>query len=159
FGDGNNSFIEQTTFSTELNPRWIATADFKNDQHSDLTITNYNSNSMRVSIAAGSGSFEAYETLNTSSGPNSIAIGDFNSDNNVGLFFGNLSGTFDPQVTFTIGSSSDSVAITDTNRDGHLDFAVINRGNNLLQVFLGYGNKSFSSPSSFEMGLNPFSIA
>ncbi|CAF5221046.1 unnamed protein product, partial [Rotaria magnacalcarata] len=83
FGDGNNSFIEQTTFSTELNPRWIATADFKNDQHSDLTITNYNSNSMRVSIAAGSGSFEAYETLNTSSGPNSIAIGDFNSDNNV----------------------------------------------------------------------------
>jgi hypothetical protein len=49
--------------------------------------------------------------------------------------------------------------VADFNRDGILDVAAVSFSTNTVQVFLGNGNGSFSTPLSFPVDINPFGLA
>ena len=122
------------------------------------------------------GTFASQTTFSTgASRPVSIAVGDFNNDhwldivvtnngtNNIGIFFGYGNGSFGNQITYSTGYDSlpYSVVVADFNNDHHLDIAVANYGTDNIGIFLGYGNGSFTTQTTYSTGLrsNPYSIA
>ena len=178
-GYGNGTFSSQVTYSTGTGsgPYSIATGDFNNDNRLDIVVANYGTNNVGVFLGYGNGTFSSQTTYSTGngSGPSSIAVGDFNNDNrldivvanygtnNVGVFLGYGNGTFSSQITFSTGSDSGpwSITIGDFNNDNRLDIAVANYGTNNVGVFLGYGNGSFSSQTTYSTGSgsSPWSVA
>ncbi len=55
-----NTFTLQqppTLYNTSLGPQSIVSADFNQDNHLDLAITNYNANSVSILLGIGNGSF------------------------------------------------------------------------------------------------------
>ncbi|KAJ5414852.1 hypothetical protein N7509_000186 [Penicillium cosmopolitanum] len=90
-------------------------------------------NYIRYAAPLGSGSFQAQTTFPVGSGPDGVAVGDFNGDgyldivktnfydNSLNVLLGTGSGGFQAQATFPVGSVRIGVAVGDFNGDGHLD--------------------------------------
>ncbi|CAF4840218.1 unnamed protein product, partial [Rotaria sp. Silwood1] len=180
-GIGNGSFQNQISYQMprESSPVWVAVGDFNNDNVQDIVVANFYGHSIGILLGYGNGSFTHATVFSTgnSSGPCSIAIGDFNKDNrmdivvanrntqNVGVFLGYGNGTFSSQITYTTGSGSMLMSITvgDLNNDGVLDIAVSDfgggRGN--IGVLYGLGNGKFLVPKIYSTGVNsdPSSLA
>jgi hypothetical protein len=103
-------------------------------------------------------------------GPDSIAVGDFNGDGNIDLVVANYSGnnlsflsgnSFHRfQVTGTIGPVSlpKSVVAGDFNKDGKLDLAVSKDGTTSVAIFPGNGNGLFATPTDVGVGRNPHAL-
>jgi hypothetical protein len=177
--NGSEPFAVQTTFSTGngSGPYSVAVTDFNNDNQLDIAVTNFKTNNIGIFFGYGNGSFanqQIYSTGNDSS-PTSIAIGDFNDDkqfdivvanfntNNIGILLGSGKGTFANLRTYStgVGSGPTSVAVADLNKDHQIDIVVTNAGINTVLVFYGFGNGTFSQPTSFyyEYGFRPISAA
>ncbi|CAF4756532.1 unnamed protein product [Rotaria sp. Silwood1] len=180
-GIGNGSFQNQISYQMprESSPVWVAVGDFNNDNVQDIVVTNFYGHSVGILLGYGNGSFTHVTVFSTgnSSGPCSIAIGDFNKDNrmdivvanrnarNVGVFLGYGNGTFSSQITYTTGSGSMlvSIAVDDLNNDTVLDIAISDfrggRGN--IGVLYGLGNGKFLVPKIYSTGVNsdPSSLA
>jgi uncharacterized protein (TIGR03437 family) len=109
-------------------------------------------------------------------GPESVAVADFNGDgfpdlaianlisSNVTVLLGNGSGGFTAasDSPFSAGSNPRSVAVGDFNGDGHPDLAIANEVTpGLVTVLLGNGSGGFSAAtgSPFSTGSNPISVA
>jgi hypothetical protein len=107
------------------------------------------------------------------SGPDSVAVGDFNGDGKLDLVVANLDGTvsvllgkgdgtFLPAVTYSSGSLPGSVAVAvvgDFNGDGKLDLAVVNSGSNDVGVLLGNGDGTFQPAVNYDVGSVPDALA
>ncbi len=178
-GYGNGSFSNQSTYSTgsDSNPYWVAVGDLNNDGHPDIAVANYGTSNVGIFIQYGNGSFRTQQTMSTSdpSNPQSVAVGDFNDDNRldivvanywsdtIDIFLGYGDGTFSSQITYSTGYGSGPYSITvgDFNNDSRLDIVVANPGTNNIGIFLGYGNGTFSSQTTFSSGSdsNPLSVA
>jgi hypothetical protein len=176
---GNGSFSNQTTYSIGSGSRpWsVAVGDLNDDGHPDIAVANWGTSNVGIFIGYGSGSFTAQQTLSTpiSSNPYSVAVGDFNDDgqlditvasfwsNYIGIFLGDGNGTFSSQSTYNTDawSAPISIAVGDFNNDSRLDIVVANSGTNNIGVFLGYGNGTFSSQTTFSTGNNsqPYAVA
>ncbi len=118
-------------------------------------------------------SFAAAANFGAGSGPNSVAVGDFNGDgkqdlavvnfvsNNVSILLGDGAGNFSAPTNFGAGSYPRSVAVGDFNGDGKQDLAVADydyySGN--VSVLLGDGTGNFSAASNFGVGHQPDSVA
>lgn len=106
--------------------------------------------------------------------PESLTLGDFNSDGNldiavanygpgsVGILLGNSNGTFQNVVTYpeVFNSAPEFIVTADFNGDGKLDLATCNSGNpvgnNKISVLLGNGDGTFQTPPAlYTTGLNP----
>ncbi len=108
-------------------------------------------------------------------GPQSLAVGDFNGDgnqdvaianngsNDVTVLLGNGSGGFSPATgsPFAAGAGPVSLAVADFNADGIQDLAVANSGSNNVTILLGNGSGGFSAAagSPFTVGTYPVSLA
>ena len=165
YGDGN--FSNQMTYSigSDSMPYSVAVADLNNDGHSDIAVANFGTNDVSIFMKEDDANFTIQITLSTTiaSHPQSVAVGDFNKDgrldiavanywlNNVGIFLGDGHGTFLNQITYStdVGSRPYSIAIGDFNNDSRLDIVVANSKTNNIGVFLGYGNGTFSSQTTF----------
>ena len=110
--------------------------------------------------------------LAAGSGPDSVAVGDFNGDgkldlavansgsNDVSVLLGNGDGTFQTALHSSVGVSPVSVAVGDFNGDGKLDLVVVNNGSNDVSVLLGNGDGTFQTALySPLVGVNPVSVA
>ena len=156
-------------------PIWINVADFNNDTLLDIATANYGTHSVSIFYGYGNGSFSSPITYSTGydSLPFSVVAGDFNNDNyldlvianygtnNVGVFLGNGNGTFENQITFStgLGSHPYSIAVGHFNDDTILDIAVANYGTNNIGVFLGNGNGTFASQTTYSIDTaSPYSI-
>jgi hypothetical protein len=155
----------------------VAIGDLNNDGHPDIAVANYGTSNVGIFIQYRNGSFRTQQTMSTSdpSNPHSVAVGDFNDDrrldivvanhwsNTVDIFLGYGNGTFSTQVTYSTrgGSGPYSIAVSDFNNDSRLDIVVANHGAYNIGVFLGYGNGTFSSQTTYSTGNNsdPISVA
>ena len=91
------------------------------------------------------------------SGPQSVAIGDFNGDgkpdivtanysaSTVSVLLGNANGTFGATTDYGVGNYPISVAVGDVNGDGKLDLVTANYSGNTVSVRLNLAERSVVS--------------
>src|SRR5258707_1302573 len=121
--------------------------------------------------AAQTVSFGAKTAFGTTSGPISVAVGDFNGDgkldlavvnfdsDTVSILLGTGTGSFGAKTDFGTGGSPFSVAVGDFNRDGKFDLAVANASSNTVSILLGTGTGTFGAKTDFGTGSSPASVA
>lgn len=131
-GNGDGTFQAANNIAAGKNPFSIAVGDFNGDNRLDLVVANNSSNTVSVLLGNGDGTFQThvdYATA-TGTGPNSVAVGDFNGDqrldltvtapfNVVSVLLGNGDGTFQAHVDYAMGSDSRAVAVADFNGDAN----------------------------------------
>jgi FG-GAP-like repeat/Abnormal spindle-like microcephaly-assoc'd, ASPM-SPD-2-Hydin len=154
----------------------MAITDFNGDGKPDLAIPgpqneNWFGTSVAVFLGNGDGTFQPGNDFATSTGPITVATGDFNRDGKpdlavvgygsatVSILIGNGDGTFQGHVDYAVGAEPTSVAVGDFNADGKLDIAVANQYDGTFSVLLGNGNGTFQSPVTYTAGGNPSGIA
>src|SRR6266566_3214091 len=149
----------------------VAVGDFNDDGHLDLAVANENSNSIKVLLGRGDGTFNAPMHYGVGSGSESVAVGDFNDDGkpdlavadvdsgNVSVLLGNGDGTFKASMHYGAGSVPYSVVVGDFNADGKLDLAVTNNGSSNVSVLLGNGDGTFQAAVDYTVGLTPTELA
>jgi len=152
----------------------IVAADFNGDGIQDLAVSDSNSGKLVLAILLGNGdgTFRAPTASPTVGGyPDSIAVGDFNSDgipdlavasvdqSIVTILLGNGDGTFSANVpNLNTVTTPQSVAVGDFNGDGIVDLAVVNSSSVL--IFLGNGDGTFSqTATSPTTGTGPINVA
>ena len=153
-GYGNRTFSNVITSSTgtDSSPVSLAVGQFNNDAIADIVVTNSESNDIVVLIGYGNGSFFISNTysMGKDSEPVSIAVGDFNRDqqldiavanfgvSNVCVLFGCGNGTFTNQTCYSLGydSGPNWVVSEDLNNDGWEDIAVATYGIDNIKVLL-----------------------
>ena len=131
-------------------------------------VRNANSDSMpsaflwqfTTAAAAGSAALSQSSTISVSSVPYSIAIGDWDGDddldlatanrasNNVSVLANNGLGAFNIAATVTAGNVPEYIKAGDLDADGDLDLAVANSGSNIVSILIndGAGNFSLGTP-------------
>ena len=175
-GTGGTSvanFSSPTNYTTGDVPRAVATANFDGDSDLDLVVANQgaNSNSVRVLLGAGNGTFTVSTNLGACATPNSLAITDLNGDsdpdivavnedcNNISVWLGGAGATFGSRTDYGVGVLPDELAAGDLNGDGKVDVMVANQASDDLTILPGLGNGSFTTPLSITMGDGPSAVA
>jgi predicted Zn-dependent protease with MMP-like domain len=181
FGYGNGTFSSQTIYSTGSPSPWnqIIIADLNSDTKLDVAVSNFGDGNGNIGVlyGYGDGHFAVLKIYSTgwNSNPISIAVGDFNNDNQLDLAVSqsNLdsinimlrlrSEPFATPTMFSTGNNSrpQSVVTGDFNNDDQLDIAVANSATNNIGMFLGYGNGNFAPQQTYFIGNNsrPVSLA
>jgi hypothetical protein len=155
-------------------PQSFVIGDFNNDDRMDISVANSGNHNIGIFLGYGNMSFTNQTTYSTGSdsSPQSVAVGDFNSDTrldivvanfgsgNVGIFLGYGNGSFANQTTYLTGAEPYSVAVGDFNNDTVLDIVVANPGTDNLGILLGHGNGTFKSVMlvSMDYKSDPFSV-
>jgi hypothetical protein len=176
-GHGDGTFSNQTTYSTDYGsePSSVAIGDFNNDSRSDIIVANNGTGTISLFLGYGDGIFsnQTIFSTDTSSGPWSIILGDFNNDSrldiavanyladNLGVFVGYGNGSFSSQTTYSTGSGSSpqSVAVGDLNDDGHLDIAVANSGISNVVIFIGYAAGTFTTQQTISTTFSSYPVS
>ncbi|CAF4814977.1 unnamed protein product [Rotaria sp. Silwood1] len=172
--NNNGTFLNQTTFSTDVYPISVAVGDFNNDTRLDIVVSNNHGNNIGIFLGNGNGTFMRQVTYATGFGsyPSSVAVCDCNRDNqldvivansgndNLGLLLGNGDGTFKQQQLYPISSGSPQIiVIEDLNNDTWMDivFAIDDTYN--VGIFLGGPDKNLTGPTTFSTGPQSFSFS
>ena len=167
-------------------PQSVAVGEFNGDGRQDLVIANTASGTVSVLLGNGTGgigdgTFTAAASPATGSGPQSVAVGDFNGDgrqdlatanagaSTVSVLLGNGTGsigdgTFTAAASPATGSSPQSVVVGDFNGDGRQDLATANTAASTVSVLLGDGTGSigdgtFTAAAPAATGSSPRSVA
>ncbi|CAF4239565.1 unnamed protein product, partial [Adineta steineri] len=157
-------------------PYSLAVGDFNNDNRLDIITANSAIDNVGLFLGYVTEDFlisPAY-SIEPSSLPTSIAVGDFNNDtrldivianngtNNIMILFGSGYGTFVSQTNYSTGNDSQPcwVAVNDLNNDNLLDIVVANSGADNVGIFLGTGNGTFLNQMTYFTGLRsqPYSV-
>ena len=64
-----------------------------------------------------------------------------------------------PSTPYATGLQPIALAAGDINRDGFQDLAVVNKGNDTVTVFLGYGDGTAVASETYPVGAVPQSVA
>lgn len=111
----------------------------------------------------------------TGTGPNSVAIADFNADGipdlvvanetggTISILLGTGAGAFGTQTPITLpaptAAAAPSAVVTgDFNMDGHIDIAVADSANNTVDILLGNGDGTFQAAVSYPTGSTPVAL-
>jgi VCBS repeat protein len=172
------ALTSQVTTSTGGNtlPDWTTLGDINGDGKLDLVTSVYQTNSVRVQLGNGDGTFQAATTILIAAGfgPSEnhlvslrgngtldLIAASFNT-NQIAVLLGNGDGTFQSPVFYTVGSASNtptSLTTGDFNHDGMLDVAVANTGDNTVSILLGTGSGALTpSGSAVHVGTDPEAI-
>ncbi|CAF1004333.1 unnamed protein product [Adineta steineri] len=174
----NGTFFNQLTYSTGdySQPYSLAIGDFNNDNRLDIITANSAIDNVGLFLGYVTEDFlisPAY-SIEPSSLPTSIAVGDFNYDtrldivianngtNNIMILYGSGYGTFVSQTNYSTGNDSQPcwVAVSDLNNDNLLDLVVANSGADNVGIFLANGSGTFLNQMTYFTGLRsqPYSV-
>jgi hypothetical protein len=157
-------------------PEALVVSDFNNDGRLDIGVANRGTRSIGIFLANQSDTFSSQLTY--SIGWNSslchVALGNFDNDtrvdivfatcesDNIGIILGYGNGSFGYQTMYSTGPGSYpcSIAVGYFDNDKKLDIIVANYGIHSVGVFLGDGNGTFASMTSFAVGYgsHPFMV-
>jgi hypothetical protein len=153
-GRSNRVFDTMMTYSTGIGsaPYSVAIADFNNDTHLDIVVTNSETDNIAILLGYGNGTFAIAVTYSPGvrSRPYTVAIGDFNNDNvsdivvansgtnNLFLLYGYGNGTFGNQTSYPLGYNylPYSVAVTDLNQDNWMDIVIACYGTDHIETLI-----------------------
>ncbi|CAF2552884.1 unnamed protein product [Rotaria sp. Silwood2] len=169
----NGTFQSQTIYSTGFrsHPEYVTVGDVNNDNYQDIIIIDSYHTSISMIMGCGNGSFNQQQItfpVNSGSNPSAIIVSDFNNDNRSDLFIVNegtdsiatLNGynysTFNsPDMYKTAIDLGPVIVVTaDFNNDNCLDLAAPFMASGSIGILLGYGNGSFSTIMTYQLGTN-----
>ena len=147
----------------------IATGDFNLDHKLDVAIVDNIDAAVVVFLGNGDGTLQAPTSYATTTGPLFLVVDDFNGDGkpdivvdevgksgaNLSHFLGNGDGTFQTRVDQVSVQDSGGLLAADFNGDGVLDVAVLSPSRDLVQIWLGTGDGSFSLGAIFPIAPSP----
>jgi hypothetical protein len=180
YGNGAGSFVLGVGIGTGAAPAGLVTGRFNADALDDLAVVNFQApagEASTVTIALATPTIDpspftvsSQFTVGVDARPNSIAVGDFNSDgkvdlvtanegtNTVSVAIGNGLGGFATGVLYTVGDLPNGVTVADFNADGKLDIATANSTSNNLSILLGNGLGVFTHNTTLTVN-RPVGIA
>jgi FG-GAP-like repeat len=162
-GNGNGTFTPGVPFSLggsqDVSPTNLAVGDVNHDNHLDLAVTFYLSDTVAVVLGNGDGTFQTPSTFTDKEGPTDVLFADFNKDGNLdlavadentdfGLLLGNGDGTFRAEQHFSMGARAVfSLSAADFDGDGNLDVGILNsQFPDSLLILHGRGDGTFKPP-------------
>ena len=167
-GYGNGSFQDQRNYFTGYDsiPHSLALGDFNDDNHLDIAVANYGTSNIGILLGYGNGTFTSqkiYTTLSKSN-PSSLAVGDFNHDDqldivvsnngsgNVGIFLGRGDGNFEAQRIYSLDPHShpEYITVGYLNKDHELDVVIVDSINDRVHILLGDSNGSFVTITTYD---------
>ena len=179
-GKGNGTFQTQAQYQAGYAPIAVGVADFNGDGKPDLAMVNNGNDSngqpgtVTILLGNGDGTFKAGKAYPTGTGPNCVAIGDFNGDgkldlalsdyniargNSVAVLLGKGDGTFGKYKSYETDSSPEFVVTADVNGDGILDLVTANESTDNVSVLLGKGDGTFEAHVDYVTGHEPIALA
>ncbi len=174
-GDGDGTFQSAFFVSTGSAPRGIALGDFNEDGNLDVVTANRGGGFSYVQ-GDGDGTFQPKvdKALYTRPGsaPNDVAIGDFNEDGHLDLFFvtqntngayayaeGYGNGSFKNHVTYdTTPDEPWEITVGDFNNDNHLDCVITFEDTAQYGYIEGNGDGTFDVLVTGSTGAGPWVI-
>jgi VCBS repeat-containing protein len=160
FTSADNYSIGNNTVSS------VAVGDFNGDSDPDLVVARPNTDNVAVLLGGVGASFTGPTSFaagdGPSSGPQSVAVGDFNGDsdpdlavannfsNDVSVLLGGAGGGFSGPTSLPVGSRPTWLAVGDFNGDSDPDLAVANSGSDDVSVLVGGADASFIAAPGFD---------
>ncbi len=170
FVEAPSDLFPGRVFETGNLPSSVAFGDLDGDGDSDLTVTNYESNSISVLRNEGDGTFEVQVQYPVGSGPESVVLGDLDGDGDTDIAVANFDsdtvsvlrnrgdGTFAAHVQYGVGSVPESIALGDLDGDGDPDLAVAKQFSDNVSVLRNNGDGTFAAHVQYGVGSEPDSV-
>ena len=170
-GSGNESFPVIATYDTlsGSGPFCIAVADFNNNSQSDIAVVNKDANNILIlmNLRTLLSTRQAKYKDRGSIGEGRAAVADFNNDNvsdilvvtqrTISVMTGSENGTFDYRKTIYLDkylTIPQHVSVGDLNNDNRMDFVTALMYSNMVGVFLGHGDGTFSEMTTYSTGVD-----
>jgi len=182
-GSGDGSFGLPSNPSAGALPMWVAIADFNSDGKLDLAVASHDSDSVSILMGDGNGGFgtaASFPAGTSPSGPQSLAVGDFNRDGKpdiavtcgtskeLSILINTATPGFGPSFAsagnLPVGSGLGprGVSTGDFNGDGRLDLAIADFGDGVnasnVVILLGNGSGGFALTSNPAIGIGPEAV-
>jgi hypothetical protein len=153
--DGSGNFSQRSTTGVGNKPQGGTIADLDGNGYLDLAVANYKGNSVSILFGNGAGGFSFSQTLSIGNRPMDVTAADIDNDSDMDLIMvdykkviyiiENNGGTFSEFDSISMsGNPGGPAAVGDFDDDGNIDFAVTDRSNDSVGVYLGNGDGTFS---------------